>query len=458
MLAAYAAPAFAFALPTIPAYVMLPNFYAETVGLDLAAIAAALFLARLLDVVTDPIVGVLSDRWHTRFGRRKPWIAAGSIVAAVALVALFRPPDGAGAVYLAVCSILLYLGWTMLAVPYAAWGAELSDDYHQRSRITAGREAAQIVGILAALTVPPVVMALGGNETVSLAAVAWLAIIAGVPTVVVLLRRVPERPSVAERYAHPLGWKAAAKVLVANRPFVRLVSAWFINGIANGIPASLFLFYLDYALAVDEGTRNILFLAYFVAGVIAIPAWVRLSRRYGKHRTWCGAMILACASFIWVPLLNPGDAILFFVICVLTGMAFGADLALPPAMQADVVDLDRLRTGQDRTGVFFALWSMANKLALAAAVAIAFPLLEAFGFRTDHVNDVTAVAALAMIYALLPTVLKLIAITLVWRHPITERRQRAIAQRLARRDGMARPGERRETANQSSDAHHVSGM
>lgn len=120
----YALPAFALAMPTIPAYVYLPTFYAETLGLGLAG--AVLLVARGLDVITDPLIGIASDRLPTRWGRRKPWIVAGALLAAVALIQLFQPPDDVGPAHLLVWSVALYFGWTLIAVPYAAWGAELS--------------------------------------------------------------------------------------------------------------------------------------------------------------------------------------------------------------------------------------------------------------------------------------------------------------------------------------------
>ena len=431
-LAFYALPAFVLALPTIPAYVYLPKFYAETLGLGLAATGAALLVARLLDVISDPAVGIASDRIRTRFGRRKPWIAAGGVIAGVALIALFRPPDTVSTVYLTGWAVVLYLGWTLVAVPYTAWGAELSDDYHGRTRITGAREAAQIFGVLIGSALPAVLAQWGGSEREGLAVIAWLAVIVGLPAIAAMLLRVPEAKRAERRTQFARRWRSYRQVL-RNRPFLRLLSAWFVNGLANGIPSVLFLLYMDYVLEAGTVAQGILIFTYFLAGVAAVPLWLRLSRRYGKHRVWCWAMIAACAAFIWVPLLGPGDLAAFFAICVVTGMALGADLALPPAIQADVIDLDTLRSGEERAGLFFALWSMSTKLALAAAVGIAFPVLEALGFRTGETNTAEALLALALLYAAVPTVLKIGAIAVMWRHPITERRQRIIRRRLAER-------------------------
>lgn len=432
-LVAYAVPAFALAMPTIPAYVYLPTFYAETLGLGLTATGAVLLFARMLDVITDPLVGVLSDRFPTRWGRRKPWILVGGFLAAIALVQLFQPPTAVTTAHLLVWSVILYLGWTMVAVPYTAWGAELSTDYHERSRITGAREAAMIVGIIGASSMPAIATALGYDQQKGLAAVAWLAIGVGVPAVAMLLWRVREIVGRPNRPTSSIGLLSASREILGNRPFVRLLSAWFINGLANGLPAVLFLLYLQHGLGVGAVAQGVLILAYFVSGVAAIPLWLRLCARIGKHRAWCAAMVLACLAFVWVPLLDPGDIVAFFVICVVTGMALGADLTLPPAMQADVVDLDSLRTGRRRAGAFFALWSMATKLALACAVGLAFPALDLLGFDGNGPNDRATILALAILYAGVPTLLKIVAIAVTWNHPITAKRQALIQKAMNRR-------------------------
>jgi Na+/melibiose symporter-like transporter len=150
----------------------------------------------------------------------------------------------------------------------------------------------------------------------------------------------------------------------------------------------------------------------------------------GKHRAWIAAMVWACAVFVWVPLLGPGDVWWFVAVCVLTGLSLGADLVLPSAMQADVVDLDTLESGSQRTGVFFALWGMATKLALAVAVGLAFPLLDLAGFRDGSDNDAFALFALAALYALVPVIFKAIAIVLMHGYPITAVSQAEVRTRL----------------------------
>ena len=185
-----------------------------------------------------------------------------------------------------------------------------------------------------------------------------------------------ERP--AGRQA-ALPFRQGLRLALANRPFRRLIAAFFLNGIANGLPATLFILFVQHVLG-PEVSAGPLLLLYFVSGMVAVPFWLWLSYRLGKHRTWSLSMLWACAIFAWVPFLGQGDVVAFAVICVLSGASLGADLALPASMQADVIDLDRVRSGRRRTAFFFALWSMAGKLALACAVGIAFPVLDALGF------------------------------------------------------------------------------
>ena len=429
ILAAYGAPALPLAALTLPVYIFLPTFYAETLGLGLASVGLALLMARLWDVVTDPLVGYLSDRTRTVIGRRRPWVIAGAPLVLTAVWFLLVPGDGVGLGYLLGWSLALYLGWTMMILPLSAWGAELSPDYNERSRIAAFREGFILTGALCALGLPALLGFAGSAEIGNaLEAIALFVVVLLPPAIVALLALTPEPKPTAW---HSRGLRGGWAVIRDNRPFRRLIAAYLLNGVANGLPATLFLLFVDHVLERPE-QAGLLLAVYFASGVVAIPLWLRLSYRYGKHKVWCGAMIWACANFVWVPLLGPGDLPWFIVICVLTGVALGADLVLPSSMQADVVDLDTVESGQQRTGLFFAMWGMVTKLALAVAVGLAFPILDAVGFEEAGEKNATSLLALAMLYGLLPVILKAAAIVLMWEYPITAARQVEIRHLLDR--------------------------
>lgn len=435
-LALYALPALPLALPTIPVAVLVPAYYAETLGLGLTVTAVALGSARLIDVLTDPVVGVLSDR-GSRFGRRKPWMLGGGLLAAVGVLLLLSPPGDAGALQLFSASLAVYLGWSMVQVPYQAWGAEMAAGYHERARIAGVREACGIAGLVVAGAVPAAAAALGWSAGAGLALLGWMTVGFGALALGLLLSAVPE-PAAAGVPERRENWREVRRRLLANRPFLRLLAAWSLNGIATGVPAVLFPFFVGHVLSADEGGQGAFLLLYFVSAILAVPLWLRVARRLDKHRTWCAAMLMACAAFLTVPLFGAGDLIWFGAVCLVTGAALGADLALPPAMQADVVDYGALKEGgRQRTGLYFSLWTMATKLSLALSVTLALPLVGMFGFDPAEASHSSgALLAVAVIYAGLPTVAKLAAVALVWNHPLDRRRHAIVRRRL---DGRRSP-------------------
>lgn len=419
-LLAYGLPGLPLAVLGLPLYVYLPTFYAEDLGLSLAAVGAALLVARASDVVTDPLVGWLSDHGPGRRQRRKRLLWIGLPLLLLAVHALFMPPAGAGLWHLLGWSLLLYLGWTLVVLPYSAWGAELSADYHERSRITAAREGFVILGTLLAAAVPA--LAGEGDGLSGALALLALAVLAGTPLALLAATLLVPEPA---RYRPPVPWRRGLALLRENGPFLRLLAAYFLNGCANALPATLFLLFVGHVLQAEAQAGPLLAL-YFVAGVLSLPLWLRLGRRLGKHRTWSASMIWACLVFAWVPFLGPGDLWAFAAICLLSGLSLGVDMALPASMAADVIDLDRARGGGDRAGLFFGIWGMTTKLALALAVGLAFPLLDLAGFEAGTANPPGALLALALLYAGLPVALKLGALALVWSFPLDEATQRRL--------------------------------
>lgn len=431
-LAAYAMPAFAFAIPTIPVYVLLPAVYADTLGLGLAATGTALVISRGLDMLSDPLIGLLSDRTRSRFGRRKPWILAGALVAALGFARVALPPADVDAGYLTVWLVVLSLGWTAVVVPYTAWGAELTPGYDERVRVTTAREGAGLAGLVFASLMPALA---GGEAATQLGLLALTAVGLGVIGLTGLGFFVPDRstetnPSHGAPVARGLG--SALSAALANGPFVRLIAAWFVNGLANGLPAALFLLYLNHGLGAPPDRQPLFILAYFVSAMTGLPLWYGASLKFGKHRAWCCAMIAACLAFALVPFLAQGQFVWFSVVCIVTGLALGADLVLPPALQADVVDFDRLRHGDERTGLYFALWHAATKLAMALSAGLGLIGASLAGFDPAQPTP-RGVMALTTFYAVLPVGLKLVAVALLWRFPITARRHKAIRRQLARR-------------------------
>lgn len=420
VLLAYGLPGLPLAILGLPLFIFLPTFYAETMGLDLATVGLVLLVARLWDVVTDPIIGTMSDRTQGSLGRRRPWILASLPVLCISIYHLFIPPENASVSHLLVWSMILYLGWSMIQLPHAAWGAELSDDYHQRSRVTGFREALVVAGTLVAAATPLLLSVKDGHEASQGDVLRTLAIglILLLPITSLIATAVVKDPATYPPPARPwrIRFVEGYHALLANKAFLRLIVAYLLNGIANGLPATLFLLFVSHVLVLPDKSGQLLFV-YFACAIAGIPFWVWLSGRLEKHRTWIIAMLANCLIFGWAPFLGAGDFTPFLAICVLSGFCLGADLALPPSMQADVVDLDRSGAKGRRTGLYFAFWGMATKLALALAVGISFPLLDLAGFNaTDGaMNDEDGLFVLAILYGAIPITFKLAAVALMAR-------------------------------------------
>lgn len=415
---AYAAPAPALALLGLPLNVYLPAVWSESMGVPLATVGLVLAAVRLLDVVTDPAIGIATDR----VGRRKPFVLAALPVGIIGGFLLFFPNVGAGAAWLFGAYALLTLGWSLLSLPWQAWGAEITPDYGERSRVTGWREAGTLAGVVISAVVPALLGTVQPQTVLHVLSI--LAAVLGTPAVLVLIAVVPE-PSQIRTAARPHAWRG----IVGNRPFRRLLLAWLVNGVANGLPAALFLLLCRHVLG-DAAIAGPALLAYFLSGIVCVPLWTWLSHRIGKHRAWAAAMLWTCIAFLPVMLLGPGDGIAFVAICIASGAGLGADLSLPPAMQADVVDLDTLDHGAPRAGTFFAAWTMAQKAGNAFAAGIGLGLLGLAGFAASGANSRSQLVVLSALYCLLPVLLKLVAIAIVWRFPIDRAEQSRI------RDGL----------------------
>jgi GPH family glycoside/pentoside/hexuronide:cation symporter len=427
-LAAYALPALPLAILTLPLYVLVPSFYARELMLPIAAVGQALLLVRIVDALSDPLVGVFADRFRPAFGRRRLWFALASVPTAIAAFLVFTPPQGAGLFYLTLWGMALSVAWTAALVPYTAWGAELSRDYAGRARVAGWRETFALAGTLLALFAQVLVPLAGyPGERAVLFALGLFVLLALPLAAALCVARVPEPVDLSKTR---LGFGEGLAHMRANAPFLRLLGAFLLNGFANGFPATLFIFYVSEKLGAAAMAGPLLVL-YFVCGVAGVPVWLWLARRIGKHRAWSWAMLGACLFFAPAPFLDESGVAIFALVCIGTGFALGADLMLPPAIQADVIDVDTAASGEQRSGLYFAAWGLATKLALALAVGVAFPLLGYAGFDPgEGLRSAGGLAMLGFLYAGLPIALKLAAIALMWNFPLDEAAQAKLRARI----------------------------
>ena len=393
----YGALGLPLAFVALPLYVVLPNHYATAFGVPLATLGALLLGARLLDAVADPWIGRWADRWFAHSAQRVLTVALlAAVVLAIGFRALFFPPVQESRSLLLWAALMLavtYLSYSVLSVLHQAWGARLGGDEAQRARIVSWREGLALLGVMVA-SVLPALLGLGVSTAVFAFTLALgLALLHGAP------RPAPSAPRAASM-REPLRTPA----------FRRLLSIYLVNGVASAVPATLVLFFIRDRLQAP--TYEPLFLAsYFAAGALSMPLWLRAVAAIGLARAWLWGMGLAIASFAWAALLGTGDVLPFLAVCIASGVALGADLSLPGALLAGVIQ----RAGHSGTleGAYFGWWNFATKLNLALAAGISLPLLQAFGYAPGS-QSANALSALTIAYCALPCVLKLIAAALLY--------------------------------------------
>lgn len=440
-------------LPTsvvgLPVALYVPAFYSENLGLSLAAVGGLIALSRLTDVVTDPMIGVVSDRWQTRLGRRKPWMLLGTPLKVLSLWMLFVPESAfsqavwaalggqtVSNLYLFFWISALYLGFTLVDLPYRAWGAELSPDYDERSTVTGWREAFGYCGTLMSLIIPLLLATRFGMPGASNALFGIaVAVVVLMPTLTLPALAFVGEPPARERSQQRIGWRRALRVVWRNGPFRRLVICFFFFIGAVSMTASLSFFFVRRVMEEPFDRYALFILAYYMSSTLAIPIWLWISTRLGKHRTVVLGILWLSLWSSFIPLLGPGDFVIFFALMLLKGSAIGALVFLPASMAADIVDLDTLRTGEQRTGLYFSLWGMVNKGAVAIGVFIATNGVAWFGFDPgSEENTALAKASVAWLYSIIPAGLACVAVPLLWRYPLTRERQQRMREHIARRD------------------------
>ncbi len=417
-------------LSIFPAVVFLPKFYTSDLGVPLTVAATIMLVVRLFDLVSDPLMGYISDRTHTRWGRRRPWIVLAVPFMMAGVYMLYLPPDGAGAMHLLLWMAVMSLGTTLMLIPYYAWGAELSPDYNERSRITGARSMMGVVGSLlaqvAAICAYFLYTDAGSKEFLEVVGIAMLVVM---PVCVLLsVTRVGESRDY-ERSVMPVG--EGLKLMAGNGPFKRLATAFLISYTGLSITTPLYIFFIAFVLGA-EGLAPIMLTFFYLANFAAVPFWVWLSTRIGKHRAYVGSFALIAVAHPFYMLLGPGDFWWMTPVTVATGFAAGGFAALPNSMKADVIDLDTLRSGENRAAAFFSIWSLLQKLPASFGPTLALLGLALFGFNPapDAVNGPEELFWVSFLFAVFPSLFYVASAAIVWNYPITEERHQELRAEL----------------------------
>lgn len=395
----------------LPLYVHLPRYYSEVHGMSLALIGGLLLAARLVDTVQDPLIGWAADRWPHRRRAMMLWslpLLAGSYAA------LFLPVPWQGTaltVWLLGLLVLAYTGFSVLSILYSASGVTLADgDYHENTRVSAAREGAVLLGVVLAAALPHMLMQAFGMAI-------GFVIFSAIFTVTLFVCAMPLLGMKALFSAIPAqGPQGSLRQCFATPQRRWLFALFFVNALPVAVTSTLFLFFVEDRLQAPDAAGWLLAL-YFLTAAASVPLWSRLTRRIGKRRALMTALMLAIGAFIWAWGLGAGEVTSFAVICALSGIAVGGDVAILPSLLADaLVDAPQIRS------LAFGVWNFLTKLTLALAAGVALPLLDVAGYRPGATNTREALATLAFAYALLPCLLKIASITMLSLSPLDVRR------------------------------------
>ncbi len=395
-LALYSVMAFPLAFAGLPIYLHAPDFYAVTLQQPLAALGTVLLALRLIDAVQDPLIGSLSDRFHSS---RQVIILLGCVLLGAGFWMLFHPPAHFPLAWFSASVLLCTTGFSVVSINFQALGGLWRTPAAERTKITATREAFGLTGLLFAAVVPSALA-----RVISPAgAFHWLTLLY-LPLLAVAFWALTHWMKTAPLTA-PMQDRNAARwwPLLRDRWRGLFFGLVFLNSLASAVPAVLVLFFIRDRLGAEAYT-GLFLLIYFLFGVLSMPLWTRLARSLGKLKTWRVSLLAAIATFCWAVLLQEGDLAAYAAVCALSGLALGADLALPPAILADHIDADRRQQEASR---LFSLMALLSKSALALATGLALPALGALGYRPNAAMTPDLDLALSLTYAGVPCLLKL---------------------------------------------------
>lgn len=399
----YSLIALPLAIIGLPLYIYIPTFYATDVGLDIAIVGLLIFIARVSDVFTDPFFGYLSDKCVQWFNSRKPLMIVGSLILIYSFYSLINPNKEFPQIWLLLYSILIYIGWSMINIPYLTWSSEISFNKIDTTTLNTSREMFTIIGVIIALLIP-YIYGVSQNPKETLELLLYSFLILFIPLFFISIKNINIKSNSTN---NEFNLTKIKKIYTDISDLKYLQIGYFFNNLANALPATLFLLFIEFVIQEKDSSGMILVL-YFCSAVIALPFWNLLANKIGKKKTWLLSIFLALIAFIYVPFLEAKDLNLFIIISIVTGLSLGADMALPTSIQSDVVQTINTKN-ENISGLLFGIWTMITKLSLALSVAFSFLILGLFNFEADSPSELS-LFVLTTLYGLVPIFFKLLAI------------------------------------------------
>ena len=435
ILTAYAGLAVPLAALGLPLVVYLPPFYAGPVGLGVGTVGIIFMIARFWDIFTDPIMGMIVDRYPSRWGKRKHWIAIGVPVLLIASWYIFFPNGNQPAIYLGFWLFILYLAFTFVGLTQQAWGVDISQSYNDRSRVYGWREIGSIFGMMSVLALPAILESSGANFTEMVSGMGYFFIIALPLTALFGLLIIPDDKK-SEGTSFPK-LKEIPMLLKGNRPLQRTLAIEFLCSSASSISGATYIYLARYVFDMGDISSRILFL-YFLAGLLIMPFWMKLSYIIGKSKTLLISTLLCSLTLSAYIFIDTRDALpVLIALTILYGIGYGAPFTLTRALMADIVDADELRTENKRPGLFYSILTTFSKVGAAIAVGAVYSYLEWSGFRPGEVASEEVKGIILFVFAVMPMILYFGASLLCIGYELTSEKHKEIQKALEARNNLS---------------------
>jgi Na+/melibiose symporter-like transporter len=436
---AYGLPRMAMGLVGVVVGLYFVKFGTDVLLIAPATMGAIQALARLWDGVTDPLAGYLSDRTRSRFGRRRSWLYASALPMLLAVVVMWSPPSsltGGWLVLWIAGGLLLYeTAQDVFLIPHGALGVELSQNYHERTRVFAWTHLFLALGTLCGLAAFRFFIE-AGDPRVRVQVFALVGGAALACTILVAAWRLPERADYQGRGAEN-PWRAFRDVL--RNPHARpLLGMYAIESLGAGSIVVLAPYMAQYVYG-DASLTTAIAGAYLLPQAVLTPLWIALAHRIDKKRLWLGAMLVTCGGFFVQTFVTAEMRWLILALPCVLGMAAGVGAVCAPAIKADIIDFDEYQTGERKEGAYLAVWNFVRKCSAALTPVLAFVSLQLAGYQPNAAQSELALGVIRGFFGVFPGLCFVVGIAIFLRFRFNEREHATIRRALdARRSDRSR--------------------
>lgn len=439
----------AYALPVVginclmAPMAVVQGVYAKYFGLSLTTIAGIVLLARIFDVITDPVVGYYADRYYQKQGHRKPFILVGGLLTAVSGYFLYAPPADADAVYFAIWFVVFYGAWTLFEIPHMSWGSDLATNGDAKTKLFTFRAMAIYLGLLLFYLVPQLPLFDTSEitpETLHVSVcIAGCFVLLGLLCCSTISSKEKMQPSTEKSLVKGNDWRKIGKALFHNKPFLLIVIALLLHAIGSGMWAGLIFIYVDSYLGQGESFAKMFMLA-FILGIAVAPLWYQLTKWFGKKGIWLLCNGLAVIAILATILLTPERYTFSFLLSlnILFTLGIGGAGIVVPALLSEVADYGEWKFSVGNTATYYSVYSMLGKTCGAVAMALALAMAGWYGFDASaNTHSDKSIYGLTLAISWMPSLFIVASTLFVAVLPLTTKNNATIRRRLDQRHNRA---------------------